>query len=251
MPSIEENKKHWGRGYHWPDNGHEWSVGSGGTPYVWHGIIMPRLSGFLPAANILEIAPGHGRFTKYLLELGHVTAIDVADECTRYCKSKFRSQRWRGRAKFYTNDGLTLPMVPDNSIDLVFSWDSLVHAERDVIESYLKELFHKLRPGGSGLIHHSNLGNFPLDGPDPPANPGWRAPSMTWQLFQQFCRDAGLWCLSQEPRTFAQKQMIDCFSVFHRPLTPGPAPETVVLQNTDFYRETHNLKRISEMYRRP
>lgn len=250
MPTIEENKQHWGRGYQWPENGHEWSVGAGGTPYVWHGTIMPRLSGLLPARNILELAPGHGRFTEYLLALGHVTAIDVADECTRFCKSKFRFQRWRGRARFYTNDGRTLPMVPDSSIDLAFSWDSLVHCERDVIESYLQELSRKLRPGGVGLIHHSNLGNYPSGSPDAPANPGWRAPSMTWQLFQQFCREAGLWCICQEPRTFAQPQMIDCISVFCRPENPGPPPETLVFHNSEFYRETHNLKRISEMYRR-
>lgn len=63
VPTIEENRTYWGRGYRWPDNGHEWSVGAGGTPYVWHGTIMPRLCGFLPVRDILELAPGHGRFT--------------------------------------------------------------------------------------------------------------------------------------------------------------------------------------------
>ena len=250
MPTIEQNRAHWGKGYAWPEDGDEWSIGAGGTPYVWYGTIMPRLVGLLPVEHILEIAPGHGRFTEYLLKLGKVTGVDVTDECTRFCAARFRSYRWRGRAKFHTNDGRTLPMVADSSIDLAFSWDSLVHCERDVIESYLRELARVLRPGGVGLIHHSNLGNYP-PGPDAPANTGWRAPSVTWQVFQQACRDAGLWCLVQEPRTFAQPQMIDCISAFCRPANPEAAPEAVVFQNEEFYRETHNLNRISRMYQRP
>ncbi|MBR8827309.1 MAG: hypothetical protein DSM107014_05285 [Gomphosphaeria aponina SAG 52.96 = DSM 107014] len=50
-------------------------------------------------------------------------------------------------------------MIPDDSIDLVFSNDSLVHAEADVIESYLAQLSLKLKVNGVGFIQHSNLGN--------------------------------------------------------------------------------------------
>src|SRR5258708_2194290 len=34
---------------------------------------------------------------------------------------------------FHQNDGLTLDVVSDNSVDLVFSFDSLVHCEIDVL----------------------------------------------------------------------------------------------------------------------
>ncbi len=51
-------------------------------------------------------------------------------------------------------------MVADGSIDFVFSFDSLVHAEEDVIRSYLDQLGQKLRPDGVGFLHHSNLGEY-------------------------------------------------------------------------------------------
>jgi SAM-dependent methyltransferase len=216
---------------------------------VWHGTVMPRLAGFLPARHILEIAPGRGRFTAKLLGLGaRVTAVDVTRECIDHCKARFWRQRWLGRARFHVNDGRSLAMVAPASVDLAFSWDSLVHCERDVIESYVHELARVLRPGGVGMLHHSNLGNF-AEGEV--RNPGWRGRSMTWQLFREFCEQAGMWCVCQEPRTFNQPQMIDCISVFCRPGDPRQtAPEPVLFENEEFYRETHNLNRIARMYRR-
>jgi hypothetical protein len=44
-------------------------------------------------------------------------------------------------------------------IDFLFSFDSLVHAEQDVIAAYLSQLARKLSPMAS--IHHSNIGAYP------------------------------------------------------------------------------------------
>ena len=49
-------------------------------------------------------------------------------------------------------------MVEDGSIDFVFSFDSLVHVEADVLDAYLDQLARKLTPDGVGFIHHSNMG---------------------------------------------------------------------------------------------
>src|SRR4029077_1318302 len=62
---------------------------------------------------------------------------------------------------FYVNDGSSLDVVPDGSVDFVFSFDSLVHAEKDVIERYIQQLSKKLKLDGVGFIHHSNLGAYP------------------------------------------------------------------------------------------
>ena len=43
----------------------------------------------------------------------------------------------------------------------VFSFDSLVYAENDVIAAYLSQLARKLSPDGVGFIHHSNIGAYP------------------------------------------------------------------------------------------
>jgi hypothetical protein len=46
-------------------------------------------------------------------------------------------------------------MIADGSIDLAFSFDSLVHAEADVLSFYLAQLATKLRSDGVAFIHHS------------------------------------------------------------------------------------------------
>ena len=58
------------------------------------------------------------------------------------------------------NDGRSLSMIPDASVDFVFSFDSFVHPDRDVVEEYLRQLGTKLKIGGKGFIHHSNFGEY-------------------------------------------------------------------------------------------
>jgi hypothetical protein len=48
-------------------------------------------------------------------------------------------------------------MIENGSIDFAFSFDSLVHAESDVMSSYAHELARVLKPGGVAFLHHSNL----------------------------------------------------------------------------------------------
>jgi len=67
--------------------------------------------------------------------------------------------RWSGprffglkaaRKNHVANDGMSLPEVSDESVDLIFSFDSLIHTEADAFASYLLEFRRVLKPGGSG-----------------------------------------------------------------------------------------------------
>src|SRR6266513_654401 len=49
------------------------------------------------------------------------------------------------RLSYYVNDGRSLSMFPDESIDFVFSLDSLVHPRGEIVEAYLTELGKKLK----------------------------------------------------------------------------------------------------------
>ena len=51
-------------------------------------------------------------------------------------------------------------MIPDGSVDFVFSFDSFVHPDREIVEAYLRQLGAKLKIGGKGFIHHSNFGEY-------------------------------------------------------------------------------------------
>ncbi|WP_338289241.1 class I SAM-dependent methyltransferase [Luteolibacter sp. LG18] len=116
---------------------------------------------WLPAKTIVEIAPGHGRWTQFLqpqAETLHI--VDLSDDCIARCKERFAAA---DNIHYHVNDGKTLPAtIADGSVDFVYSFDSLVHCEIAVIEAYFMEIGKKLAPGGTAFIHHSNLGHYPL-----------------------------------------------------------------------------------------
>lgn len=135
MPSIDDNEAVWGVRYRWEERGDEWSASWGGPAMQWHGTLYPRLRAFLPAVHIVEIAPGHGRWTPFLLDhCERYTGIDLAESCVAVCEERFARDP---KATFRVNDGQSLPGVGDGAADLVFSFDSLVHVEPDVIGHYL------------------------------------------------------------------------------------------------------------------
>jgi SAM-dependent methyltransferase len=219
MPSLEDNRNYW-TNYTWSKAGDEWSVGYGGTEFMWAWTIMPRVANFLPAASILEIAPGYGRVTQYLAPACRkLIVLDLAERCIEACRQRFAGY---DHIDYHVNDGRSLEMIDDDSVDFVFSWDSLIHVEEDVMKAYLMQLGRKLRSGGAGLFHHSNLdayrdkdtGQLTVD------NEHWRAPSMSAAKFARFCRAAGLRCLVQELVPWGGPNFTDCISLFRRVSTP-------------------------------
>ena len=145
---LSWNKLTWDGTYNWEAGGEEWSVAWGGSEAQWFGCIYPRIHRFLPADRVLEIAPGFGRLDKISFarqQKSNTLGIDISEECVNRCRDIFRDV---DKAFFYTNDGLSLNMVPDEMFDFVFSFDSLVHAEIDVLEAYIPQILQKLRPNG-------------------------------------------------------------------------------------------------------
>ena len=101
--------------------------------------IYPRIHHVLPTWSILEIAPGMGRWTSYLLNFcSKYVGVDVAEISINECRRKFSPLP--GRPQFFVGDGLHFPQLPDETIDFVFSFDSLVHAEIECITSYISEI---------------------------------------------------------------------------------------------------------------
>jgi hypothetical protein len=49
-------------------------------------------------------------------------------------------------------------MIAEESVDFVYSFDSLVHADAGVLEGYLSQFPRILSETGVAFIHHSNLG---------------------------------------------------------------------------------------------
>ena len=155
MPTLSENIRTWNDDYGWPQDGEEWSTPWGNSEMHWRGTLLPRIGRWLPAGSVVEIAPGRGRWTRFLLPLAErLHLVDQSPECINRCKERFANAP---ALTFEVNDGRTLRGVPDASVDFLFTYDSLVHAELDVMKAYLAEFRRTLKPGGFAFVHHSNL----------------------------------------------------------------------------------------------
>ena len=131
--------------YDWKEAGEEWSEPWGTSHAQWNGTIFPRIRDCLPVGTILEIAPGFGRWTHYLKDYcERLWAVDKSSECIEECRHRFAAD---SRVRCYLNDGRSLSMIADGSVDFIFSFDSFVHPDRDVVEAYLRQLGAKLKIG--------------------------------------------------------------------------------------------------------
>jgi 2-polyprenyl-3-methyl-5-hydroxy-6-metoxy-1,4-benzoquinol methylase len=226
MPSIADNFDCWNSTYNWSDQEEEWATNyPGGSKTMWYSIIYPRIHHYLPTGTILEIAPGMGRWTQYLKGVcDNLVVVDLSPKCIETCRQRFAADK---NISYHANDGKSLAMVNDRSIDFVFSFDSLVHVEADVIKSYVDQLATKLKSEGVGFLHHSNLKDYARYLRLPGrlrtligyTTTSWRAPSVNAELFASLCESAGLKCISQELVNWDTHRgfLIDTFSIFcHR-----------------------------------
>jgi SAM-dependent methyltransferase len=263
VPEIEENVRLWKNEREWIERGEQWSRTWGGVEAQWFFTIHPRIHTFLPAGTILEIAPGFGRWTQFLKSCSQkLILVDLVSDCIEACKTRFEGE---DHIDYHVNDGRSLEMIPDESIDFVFSFDSLVHAESDIIQEYLQQLGRKLKPDGVGFIHHSNLGEYRrafalFNRIQRPSRfrtflkrrgiidaDHWRAPSMTAQLFEQHCGTSGLECISQELVNWQGVRLIDTFSLFTRKGSALAKPNRR-LRNPGFMDEARRAAQFAELY---
>ena len=235
------------RNYDWSNRGDEWSEPWGGTRYLWSITIFPRIQSFLPSPHILEIAPGFGRCTQFLKDLcERLTVVDISEKCIHACQERFRDS---GNISYFINDGKSLNIIPDRSIDFVFSWDSLVHADNTVMNAYIKQLPRIMKPGAFGFIHHSNLAEY-VDrstGTLMRKDLHSRDETMDSSLFLQYCNESGLHCLVQEKIAWRCNYLNDCFSV----ITYGhdnPRPQCSQIENYRFMEEAAFARFVSKTY---
>ena len=247
MADVEHNKKLWGEDYDWKGHGDEWSELWGGSDVQWYGSILPRIQQFLPAGNVLEIAPGFGRWTQWLRQLADdLVVVDLSEKCIEFCRKRFAGEN---HISYFVNDGTSLEMIRDQSLDFVFSYDSLVHAEVDVMREYVCQLAKKLAPNGVTFIHHSNIGVYKSRMTELLSKESdyGRAFSVTAENVREMVNREGLACLSQEIFNWGGELSTDCITVFscNRSIWDRPC---VTLTNDAFMEEAAKLKQISELY---
>jgi SAM-dependent methyltransferase len=263
MPDLDAIRETWNQHSGWAADGDEWSGPWGGSESLWWGTLLPRIHAFLPAGVLLELGPGHGRWSRYLREhADRLVLVDVAENCIEACRRRLGEDP---TVSYHVGDGRTLPMLGDAVVDFAFSFDSLVHAEADVLRGYAFELARVLKPGGVAFIHHSNMAAYrrsislarriPTRWRRPLTIHGllvnlyaWRAESTSAEQFAGFCVEAGLSCVSQELIAWEYgRHLSDVISVVTPRGSRWDRPRRVV-RNRAFMDEARNRARLVPLY---
>ncbi len=100
----------------------------------------------------IEIGPGGGRWTRYLLGFKRLYVVDYYLTLLEQLQKNFRAPNMT----FIRNNGCDFPGVPEREIDYLFSFGVFVHLDADLIDAYLVNLRRVVKPGGNIVIQYSD-----------------------------------------------------------------------------------------------
>jgi SAM-dependent methyltransferase len=210
LPGVNSslaNKYIW-ENWNWNAGGEEWTP----SPEWKASVVRTFLDRYFAYCSvILEIGPGAGRWTEYLLRKCHqLIAVDISETSVRECQRRFHDYP---NARFEVGNGEDLPSIGSGSVDAVWSFDVFVHINKQQFKSYIAELARVLKPGGVGLIQHGSTGG---------ASGGWRSDVTTADV-DEFLRSNGLvvehWAQSWDDngRKFEAGLYQDTITFFRKP----------------------------------
>jgi SAM-dependent methyltransferase len=105
-----------------------------------------------PQATVLEIGPGGGRWTRYLLGAKQVYLVDFHQELLDELARSMRGDH----LTMIRNNGSDLPGVPEAGIDFLFSFGCFVHLDLPIVEAYLDSFRAVLKPRGIVVLQYSD-----------------------------------------------------------------------------------------------
>jgi len=127
-----------------------------GDPEVVEPLKFVRDRFVLPYVNAeqhaVEIGPGGGRWTRYLLGFKKLYVVDYYPELLGELQKNFK----KANMEFIKNNGTDFPGIKERSVDYLFSFGTFVHLDVDLIEAYLTNMQSILRPGANVIIHYSD-----------------------------------------------------------------------------------------------
>jgi SAM-dependent methyltransferase len=143
VPSVAENKATWSDPSRWTTSGHEWSRPWGSAADQWFATIHRRIFNLLPTDVILDIGPGFGRWTPFLIDSSsHYLGVDIAEPCLAHCRETYGAHP--KKPEFLLGNGVSFGGIGADCVSLVFSFDTLVFAELDCIAAYAREIRARL-----------------------------------------------------------------------------------------------------------
>ena len=184
----------------------------------WAEHIWPLISLF-DFSKVLELSPGGERNTARLCKVaGSIIAVDLNQYALDKCRETLGEIHLGCTISYRKNNGVDLRMIPKKSVTAVYCWDSAVHFETTILDSYIHEFSRVLTSGGRGFLNHSTLGETAHR--DIKRNPGWRS-NASINSVAESCTAANLRVLHHEsfPRYEADSNSIlvqDAALVFER-----------------------------------
>jgi SAM-dependent methyltransferase len=245
--TVRDNLAQWDARDPWTCDGDGWDgqARACGVPYAdWKSGLMARYLPLFPRqGTMLEIGPGHGRWSEFLIgHAGMLVLCDIAPNCLDACRQRLAG---RGRLRTHLSQAADLPPDLTAAVDGVWSFDCLVHVAPAECRRYLAEIARVLRPGGVAVLHHADRGRGGLlrrvaswfgrwrEGNEglgarrqPEADHGWRSPVSRADV-RSWARVAGLTVVRQESRWTWQSprgrvrigvpRFGDCITVLRKP----------------------------------
>lgn len=109
----------------------------------------------------LEIGPGDGEWTEYLVGNDPLYLVDQYEEFIETTKSKFTPEfqrRLRGyTVKHHTQgDDTDISFLPENQFGFVFSWNVFNYFPLEHVKKYLTQCYRVMRPGGVMMFSYNN-----------------------------------------------------------------------------------------------
>jgi hypothetical protein len=102
--------------------------------------------------DAVEIGPGGGRWTRYMLGFRHIYAVDYHQELLDELRKNFAHDN----ISFLKNNGSDFPSIGPRSIDYIFSFGVFVHLDIEIIASYMKELKTIIKDDGNIVIQYAD-----------------------------------------------------------------------------------------------
>jgi ubiquinone/menaquinone biosynthesis C-methylase UbiE len=184
-------------------------VAEGPMDDLWNDLIFPFIR-HCDFSAVVDLAAGQGRNTRILASKAErVLVLDIQAGNVEICRRRFAEN---SNVECSVNNGYDLRPAEDGAFTLVYCFDAMVHFEKEVVRSYLRDTARVLKPGGRGFFHHSNY----TGGHDWQKNPHSRN-FMSRELFASYAQAEGLRVVGQQVFDWGHVPDLDCLSLVEKP----------------------------------
>ncbi len=116
----------------------------------------------VPGRRVMEIGHGGGRWTRQYIGWGPLELVLVDGTPAAKTATEVQIKGPVIQPTYHVSRTGHVPQVADEGIDYVFSFDSFIHFDRELVETYVKTIARVLHPDGVATIHYAEgLGDDP------------------------------------------------------------------------------------------